>query len=230
MLQSRSRFWLLVVLLAANLVVGVLSLYFLRSVNERYAVQFENSVPVINTLRTLSRDLAAVQRLARQIGDSENVPVAGDLSALLDELEAKVRVHALEISRRDLLKGTAPAAAIVSVSREYDEKVDQLRALTVGQKFAESRRFNLETLRPCADRFQVALDAAAMQVEQQDNGLRDRYAKDSRFFGGLALAFAGWPVLLALLAVLTLGLLVLALLITVFTPSLDRRRSVPPTG
>jgi len=229
MLQSRSRFWLLVVLLAANLVVGVLSLYFLRSVNERYAVQFENSVPVINTLRTLSRDLAAVQRLARQIGDSENVPVAGDLSALLDELGAKVRVHVLEISRRDLLKGTAPAAAIVAVSREYDEKVDQLRALTVGQKFAESRRFNLETLRPCADRFQVALDAAAMQVEQQDNGLRDRYAKDSRFFGGLALAFAGWPVLLALLAVLTLGLLVLALLITVFTPGLDRRRSVPPT-
>jgi len=225
MLQSRLKFWSLIGLLTANLAVGVISLYFLRSVNQRYAVQFESSVPVLNSLHTLSRELNGVQRLARQISDVETKSSAGDLLLQMDELGDSAKAHALGLSHRDLIKDTEEAAAIVAISREYEDKTDRLRILAQERKLDEARRFNLDVLRPCYDKYQLALDGVLRRVEQEDTGLRDRYTKDSRFFGGLALAFTGWPVVLALLALVTLGILILALLVTVFTPGQSRIKS-----
>lgn len=229
MLHSRFKFWLVVGLLTANLAVGVVSLYFLRAVNERYAVQFERSLPVINSLRTLSREVASVQRMARKIVDAESKTDGGDLFAQMDDLSDSVKAHALEISHRDLLKDTPHALALTAIAREYDDNADKLRVLARDRNLAEARRFHLETLRPCSDKYQHILDEAAADVEQRDQGSRNRYMNDSRFFGGLALAFAGWPVLVAAVAMVALSILVLVLLITVFTPGQSWRKSIPPT-
>ena len=64
----------------------------------------------------------------------------------------------------------------------------------------------------------LKLDAAADYVENQGNNLRDRYTQESRFFGGLLLAFAGWPVIAVVVAVIVLALLIITLLVTIFTP------------
>src|SRR5258708_39557279 len=66
---GRLRFVLILALLASNLLVGVLSLLFLRSMEQRYAALFDRSLPLINNLRTLTRELSVVQRLARRISD-----------------------------------------------------------------------------------------------------------------------------------------------------------------
>ena len=69
---GRLRFVLILALLASNLLVGVLSLYFLRSMDQRYAALLDRSVPPINNLRTLTRELSIVQRLARRSVDPAN--------------------------------------------------------------------------------------------------------------------------------------------------------------
>src|SRR3954466_12780949 len=120
MFTRRVRFWLVVGLLVSNLAVGILSLFFLRSVNQRYALLFERSIPVVNNLRTLTRELGAVQRMARRIVDPDNEPNWKELSPQMDDFSTKARVHALEISNADLFRETPHSGAIADMSREYD--------------------------------------------------------------------------------------------------------------
>ncbi|MES1195226.1 MAG: hypothetical protein ABUL65_04975, partial [Opitutus sp.] len=174
-------------LLVSNLAVGILSLFFLRSVNQRYALLFERSIPVVNNLRTLTRELGGIQRLARRVVDPSNEPNWKDLVPQMDDLSDKAKVHALEISNAELFKDTPHAAAIVTMGRDYDTKVDGFLALVHAGKLSEANHYNIEVLRPEYDNFQTTLDAAADYVESQGNNLRDRYTQDTRFFGGLLL-------------------------------------------
>lgn len=218
MLSRRFRFWLVVGLLTSNLAVGILSLFFLRSVNQRYAQLFERSIPVVNNLRTLTRELSYVQRLARRIVDPRNEPDWVKLVPLMDDSIAKARTHALEISTAELFRGTPHSAAIVASSRDYTTKAAEYLALVRLNKLEEANRYNNDVLRPGYDNLQVTLDAAADFVESQSSNLRDRYTQESRFLGGLLLAFAGWPVIAAGVAVVALALLIIILLVTVFIP------------
>src|SRR6478735_12798205 len=98
MFNRRIRFWLVVGLLIANLAVGILSLFFLRSVNQRYALLFERSIPVVNNLRTLTRELGLVQRLARRVADPSHEPAWKELPGQLDDNSTRARAHAFDIS------------------------------------------------------------------------------------------------------------------------------------
>ena len=231
MFTRRVRFWLVVGLLVSNLAVGILSLFFLRSVNQRYAVLFERSIPVVNNLRTLTRELGSVQRVARRIVDPDNEPNWKELSPQMDDFSRKARVHALEISNADLFNDTPHSGAIANMSREYDTKVNSFLGLVHAGKLSEANHYNIDTLRPAYDNYQLKLDAAADYVENQGNNLRDRYTQESRFFGGLLLAFAGWPVIAAGIAVLVLALLIVTLLVTIFTPEFGwNKRTVTKPG
>ena len=217
---GRLRYVLILALLASNLLVGVLSLFFLRSMDQRYGSLLERSVPPINGLRTLTRELSIVQRLARRVVDPENETAWKTLVTQLDDDSNAAKVHAREISRMDLFKDSRHVAAILKVSEEYDEKADRFLALVRNQKLAEANQFNTQVLRPAYDDYQLILDAAADYVQEQGTHLRDRYAEDSRVFGSFLLAFAGWPLIAAGALVVVMGLLVAGLLVTVFFPKL----------
>ena len=169
-------------------------------------------------LRTLTRELGAVQRFARRMVDPANEPAWKDLPPLMADTSTKARAHALDISNADLFKSTPHVSAIVDMSRDYDAKVDHFLEMIHAGKLAEANHYNVEILRPTYDNYQITLDAAADFVESQGNNLRDRYTQDSRFFGGLLLAFAGWPVIAAGVAVFVLALLIITLLVTIFAP------------
>lgn len=220
MFSARVRFWLVAILLVTNLAVGVLSLFFLRSVNQRYALLFERSIPVATSLRTLTRELGATQRLARRVADPAREMAWKDLPPQLGDAATRARVHALDISGADLIKETPHGAAIVGMCKEYDAKAGHFLELVSAGKIAEAHQYNLETLRPAFDNYLLTLDAAADYVEGQGTKLRDRYTQDTRFFGGLLLAFAGWPVIAAGVAVFVLAILIVTLLVTIFAPEL----------
>ena len=220
MFTGRIRFWLILALLASNLLVGVLSLVFLRSMDQRYGALLDRSIPPINSLRTLTRELGGVQRLARRIVDPAKETDWAALVKQMDDLSNAAKAHAREVSAMELFKETPHVAVIRRISTEYDDDADHFLALVRGGKLAEANNYNTDTLRPCYDVYQVALDAAAEYVQRQGETLRVRYTEDSRKFGGFLMAFAGWPVLAAGLLVLVMGLLAAGLLLAVFFPRL----------
>jgi hypothetical protein len=217
---GRLRFVLILALLASNLLVGVLSLLFLRSMEQRYAALFDRSVPLINNLRTLTRELGAVQRLARRVSDPQNEAAWATLLPQMAEGSKNARTHALEISGMASLKDSRHVAAMAGYGREYDEKVNEFLALARAEKIAEANRFNTDVLRPAYDRYMDVLDDVANFVEREGSDLRDRYAEDSRLFGGFLLAFAGWPLLAAGVIIVVMALLVIGLFVAVFFPKL----------
>lgn len=216
--SGRLRFVLILALLASNLLVGVMSLLFLRSMDQRYGALLDRSVPPINSLRTLTRELGGVQRLARRVVDPDNEAAWKDLLPQMDELGNAAKAHARELSAMDLFKDSRHVAALRRISGEYDDKADQFLLLVRAGKLTEANQFNTAVLRPCYDRYQVVLDAAADYVQRQGADLRDRYAEDSRLFGGFLLAFAGWPLLAAAVLIVVMGLLVIGLFVAVFFP------------
>lgn len=221
---GRLRFVLILALLASNLLVGVLSLLFLRSMEERYATLFDRSVPLINNLRTLTRELGGVQRLARRITDPKNEIAWAPLLKQMNDASDSAKTHAFEISAMESLKDSKHVATMAYFGREYDEKVDQFLALAAANKIAESNQFNIDVLRPAYDRYMDAVDDAANYVEREGIDLRARYAADSRLFGGFLLAAAGWPLLAAAGIIVVMALLVMGLFAAVFFPKLFTSR------
>ena len=224
---GRLRFVLILALLASNLLVGVLSLFFLRSMDQRYSALLDRSVPLLNNLRTLTRELGGVQRLARRISDPDNETA---WAALLPQMGAEshsARLHAHEVSAMDLLRDTRHVTALARISQEYDEKVVQFLALAKAQRIPEANQYNIDVLRPAYDRYMDVVDGAANFVEREGSDLRARYAEDSRLFGGFLLAFAGWPLLAAAVIIVVMTLLVIGLLVAVFFPRLFPGRHAP---
>lgn len=217
---GRIRFVLILALLASNLLVGVLSLFFLRSMDQRYSTLFDRSVPLINNLRTLTRELGSVQRLARRISDPTNEPHWASLLPLMTDGSNDAKAHALEISRMELLKETPHLRAMARLSQEYDDKVDGFLALVQAQKIPQANQYNIDVLRPAYDRYMDVLDTVANYVEREGSDTRVRYAADSRLFGGFLLAFAGWPLLAAAVIIVVMALLVSGLFVAVFFPRL----------
>jgi len=220
----RSSVWLVVCLLVSNLAVATLSLVFLKKMNEQYAVLFAHSIPVVNNLRTLTREMSFVQRLARRIGDPANEPTWKDLLPQMAEASAKVRRLAETISQAAPFSMTEHAAAIAAGSRQYEARVREYLALAQAGRLAEANQFNVDVLRPAYDDYQAKVEDAAEFVERHASELRDQYSQDSRFFGGLLIVLGGWPLLAGGLFVLVMALVVTSLLITVFLPKFDLTR------
>lgn len=222
---GRLKFWLTIGLLVSNLAVGVLSLYVLRSVNRRYSQLIERSVPALNNLRTLSRELSTVQRLARRIVDPDNERSWADLLPQMDDTSNLALNHGRDLARAEAFSETNLPANLVRLAREYDAGVDQFLAHARNRQFSDANRFNTETLRPLYERYQDALDEAAQHVQSSGRDLRDRTDEDARFFGSLLLAFAGWPLFAAVAAVLVMGVMIAGLVLSVFAPGLMDRKS-----
>lgn len=209
MIFNRLKFILIFALLASNLLVGALSLYYLDSLNERYAALFDRSVPLINSLRTLTRELGAVQRMARRVIDPSSEVAWKDLVQQLDDGSSSARAHARVLSAMDLFKGTRINAGLLTSSMEYDERVDAFLVLVRGQKLVESNQYLAEALRPAYDRYMFVLDAAAAHVAREGVQQSANYAAESRLFGNFLLAFAGWPLLVggAIILLVVVGLM-----------------------
>jgi len=221
---ARLKFWLTIGLLVSNLVVGLLSLYVLRSVNQRYSQLIERSVPVMNNLRTLSRELSGVQRLARRIVDPDNERAWVDLLPQMDDTSNLALGHGQDLTRAEAFTDSTFPASMTRFSREYDTAVDQFLELARARKLPEANRFNNDTLRPLYERYQDALDEAAQHVQQRGRDMRDRTDEDARFFGSLLLAFAGWPLFAGVAAALVMGIMIVGLLVSVFAPGLMVRK------
>lgn len=196
MLLNRLKFLLIVGLLASNLLAGVLGIYYLQSLNSRYAALLESQVPLIDNLRTLTRELGAVQRLARRVTDPGREPRWSDLVRLLDETSNNARSHAADISLMQSIKETESSADLLSESIEYDDKADAFLVLVRRQETGLARSYLTTTLRPAYRKYMQALDTVAARTQNEGADLSADYTEDSKQFSNLLLLVTGWPLLL----------------------------------
>src|SRR4051812_46598741 len=114
---GRLRFVVFLALLASNLLIGVVSLLYLRSMEQRYASLFDQSVPLVNHLRMLTRELGSVQRLARRISDPRNETAWAPLLPQMADGSKRAHTHALEITGMGSLTESPHAALITQTGR-----------------------------------------------------------------------------------------------------------------
>lgn len=227
---ERIKFWLLIGLLVSNLAVGLLSLRYLNNISGRYSAVIDSSLPLLNQLRTLTRELSTVQRLARRVVDPRNEPTWDQLVAELNETSNKSRSHAAAIGAMEGVRGSSQAAAIIKQGEIYDGRVDEFLKLIHDKRIEEATRFNSASLRPIYDDYMQVLDGVADYVQQREIDQRMRATKESRVFTGFMLAFAGWPLVAVGLGLAAMFVLMLALLISVFAPGLGRRNQSGPSA
>lgn len=228
---GRLKSWLVIGLLVSNLTVGLLSLFYLNSINERYATLLDTHVPLINRLRTLTRELGLVQRYARRISDETDPARRAALADEMDAASNNARAHAEQLGRQEMFRESAHAGRFATFSEDYDDKADHYLALVRAGKLAEAARYNSEVMRTTYDDYQAAIDVAANRVLQQGLDERARYEQESRWFSRLLLAFAGWPVFAALLLIIPVVIAFVLLAIAILAPALGSRRTAnpPPT-
>src|SRR3954468_9932897 len=150
---GRLRFVVFLALLASNLLIGVVSLLYLRSMEQRYASLFDRSAPLVNHLRTLTRELGSVQRLARRISDPSNEAAWAELLPQMADGSKRAHQHALEITGMDALIQSQHAGVITQSGRDYDAKVEQFLTLARSGKIPQANQFNVESLRPAYDKY-----------------------------------------------------------------------------
>jgi hypothetical protein len=146
----------------------------------------------------------------------------------MDAVSNNARAHAEQLSRHELFRDTAPATRLAAFSQEYDDKADHFLALIRDGRIDAAGHFNAEVMRATYDNYQTAIDAAANRVLQQGMDERVRYEQESRWFTRLLLAFAGWPVLAAVLLVVPVAIIFVLLAVAVVAPAIGARRSYDP--
>ncbi|MBI3885223.1 MAG: MCP four helix bundle domain-containing protein [Opitutae bacterium] len=213
MLLHRLKFLLIVALLVSNLLAGILGIYYLQTLNRRYAALLESRVPLLDHLRTLTRELGAVQRLALRVTGPVRDPHWPELVRLLDETSNNAKTHATEIALMESVRETRSRSALLTESLDYDEKADAFLALVRRQDTGPARDFLASTLRPAYRRYMLVLDAVAARTQNEGNDLSADYTEDSEHFGNLLLLVTGWPLLL-IGTLLFLGVILTAILVS----------------
>jgi hypothetical protein len=223
---TRLKFVLLILLLASNLVVGVLSLFFLRSLNERYASLVDRSVPLLNDLRRLTKEVSMAQRSTLR---AIVAPTPGERTEMIARLrkgmaDAEISMDEIE-HEADLIVNTPQLNRLLEMHRQYFDLVHQFLDLISSGNLAGADSFNRTQLRPAYESYMSAVEGAANQVERLGTDLSQRYTAEAKSYRSYLLAFAGWPLVLAVSAVTITLLLLGVLLFAIFTPSLPWRRS-----
>jgi hypothetical protein len=109
--------------------------------------------------------------------------------------------------------------------RQYSDLVHQFLNLITTGNLAGADSFNRTQLRPAFESYMSAVEGAANQVERLGADLTQRYSAEAKSYRSYLLAFAGWPLVVAISAVTITVLLLGVLLFAIFTPSLPWRRS-----
>ncbi len=223
---TRISFSLLVLLLVSNLTVGVLSLFFLRSINDRYAALIDKSVPLLNDLRGLTKNISMAQRSTLR---AIVAPTPGERTEMLERLrkgiaDAEINIDEIQ-NEADLIENTAQLKTLLAMHRQYIGQVRQFLDLIAGGNLAAADSFNRASLRPTYESYISAVEGAANQVEHLGADLSHRYSADAKYYGNYLMAFAGWP-LLAIGVGGTVTLLLLGILLfAIFTPPPPWRKS-----
>jgi len=202
----------LIALLASNLAIGILSFNFIRQLDDRYGQLLNDSLPLLNQVRSLSWEVTQVQRTISRYPQYDEV---GRKDLMARRAWSTVRASELlnQIRNRDLPAGLqeplaeleADQAAIMAASIRWEGFIRS------GDLLA-AQATNLSAVQPAYEAHTKVLEDLATRIENNGTQLNDVYSADASRSGIIVLAMAAWPLIAGALA-LALGLIGIYLLI-----------------
>ena len=208
------RLWpLILVLCASNLVLGGISYHSLHKFSAAFEELYTQSVPAMNSLRLLTRDVAAVHRNMLR---SQRVTDAGEHARFLDLMK-----KALADSERGeayVLDPDGDGKPWVNMEvcnlvrkqgRAYRQAAAAYLAIADVKPRSELIEFSDQQLRPAYDDYLEAIDEVAASLEKKSNVLGTSNREGVQHFEKIILGVGGWPLAFTAVAVVVLSFVVL---------------------
>jgi hypothetical protein len=205
---------LVVLLVFSNIFVGVLSVYLLRAVDQRYSELVGQAVPALNDLRQLMSDTVTVMRST----NPNNLSGAnGDAVAAL--LGSRQRLAQMKKSREEAIQDPyfaekhEAAMAISQTGLEFDGICAEYLDIYTSGRRAEAVRLRDEKLLSTFDRHIATIGAAADAIEFTSLATSKDYSGRTNSLSTIVLGVASWPVILLFGLLLLTAVFVIAMMI-----------------
>ena len=198
-------------LIISNIVVGTAGYFLLREMNQRYSELLQSSLPALNTVRALSWETNRIQRGINRLDDSQG---AARAELLQRQLASKNEANALlaqVLASRDGMVGEESRDRLQITHSSYIASVLEWRALIDQHRTDEAAALVVTRVRPAYDQYESLLDELANSIYDQGLSGTTRLSAEAGKLGGGLVLVAAWPLWLGGLAILFVGLSIVAL-------------------
>ena len=205
---------LVIVLVFSNIGLGAVSFYLLREIDRTYSTLFDQSVPVLSDLQTLTARAVGAMR------GTNGAMLMGPAGAKAEPLErARAEFQADLKLRQKLLKaewlpGSEQARTEFQVAGdEFSDAGTEVMAAFAAGRNQEAEKIRDEKLRPAFERYLDKTTRLSDVVEAVTGRANDAVSVRAGRFSNIMLGLASWPVLLLIGLLLLTAIFVVVLMV-----------------
>ena len=204
---------LAVVLVVSNIGLGLLSVYLLRSVDQRYSELVDHSIPALHDLRELTGAVIAAERAS---GSSVLFSATGAQRAeRLNRAEATLsreRTLMERILASDTLPKSEESAAMREAAQRYEGNLAEMQRLLRAGAEQEAVRVREAVVLPAFDRYLASLSELGAAIENSSLRESDRVSERIGTMSKVVLGVATWPVIVLVALIVVTAIFVLVLM------------------
>jgi hypothetical protein len=193
---------LVAILVLSNVSVGIVGVYLLKVVDDRYTRLIERSVPLLNDLQTETAKLVEAMRstnpVLHEVPEGRMASVTRGKAAFAADVALRAKILSVDWSSMQ----SELRDSLVSAGSEFTHVGYEVLALYAADQPAAAARLRETMLRPAFDRYMRATTKAADVVEYHSRRESDGFTEKTSSFVRALLGFAGWPVFLVVAGVL----------------------------
>jgi hypothetical protein len=205
---------LVAVLVVSNLLTGLLSVYVLRKVDERYSHLITQSAPVMNDLQTLTATATwAMRRTDPFFFGPQPEKIAAATKSAQGAIDDDKNLRSALMKKEWIPSTESKREEVASAGQEFTVLAGKVVSLFSSRRDAEAVRVRESELRPAFERYQAVTTQVADVLLDETKRLSEDYSSETRFSSRLMLSIASWPVLLGAALLLATLVFVVSLLI-----------------
>lgn len=205
---------LVAVLVVSNLLTGLLSVYVLRKVDERYSHLITQSAPVLNDLQTLTASATwAMRRTDPFFFGPQPEKIAAATKSAQGAIDDDKNLRSALMKKEWIPSTESKREEVASAGQEFTVLAGKVVSLYSSRREAEAVRVRESELRPAFERYQAVTTQVADVLLDETTRLSEDFSSETRFSSRLMLSIASWPVLLGAALLLATLVFVVSLLI-----------------
>ena len=203
------------VLLASNIVLGVMSGYLLRTVDRNYSTLIDRTVPTLTHIRSANREASSSFRaLIVSLVNDDPETCAHELRQAQDSLAREKQLRAQVLASAILDDKPPLLAEFQEAASAYEQETTDLMGRVTPEMTAEEERTRINQLHLTLERYSIAIGRVSDFVESRSQSISGDYSSETHSRSALMLRLASWPVLAAaVIATLTVALVIITLLV-----------------